>query len=130
MSAIPPINLNALLHCRGVEAERVEFKPSWNPDTTGIEVLRAICAFANDYHNLNGGYIIIGVAEQAGRAALPPQGLSAEEVDEAQKWIRSRCDRLVPSYPPIMSPETVAGRLVLVIWVPGERDATSSRSGR
>lgn len=119
MSAILPINLNALLNCRGVEAERVEFKPSWNPDTTGIEVVRAICAFANDYHNLNGGYIVIGVAEQDGRAVLPPQGLSAEEVDEAQKWIRSRCDRLVPSYPPIMSPETVAGRLVLVIWVPG-----------
>ena len=76
MSAILPINLDALLHCRGVESERVEFKASSNPDTTGVQVLRTICAFANDYHNLNGGYIVIGVEERDGRAVLPPIGLS------------------------------------------------------
>ena len=63
MSAILPINLDDLLHCRGVESERVEFKASWDPETTGLQVLRTICAFANDYHNLNGGYMVIGVAE-------------------------------------------------------------------
>ena len=68
MSAILPINLDALLHCRGVESERVEFKASWNASPTGAQVLRTICAFANDYHNLNGGYIVIGVAEQDGRS--------------------------------------------------------------
>ncbi|MDE2905571.1 MAG: putative DNA binding domain-containing protein [Acidobacteriota bacterium] len=118
MSAILPINLDALLHCRGVESERVEFKASWNPDTTGVQVLRTICAFANDYHNLNGGYVVIGVGESGGRAMLPPAGLSAGEVEAAQKWIRANCNRLDPAYPPILSPETVDGRFVLVVWAP------------
>ena len=118
MSSILPINIDSLLHCRGVESERVEFKASWNPAVTGVQVLRTICAFANDYHNLNGGYIVIGVEERDGRAVLPPVGLSAKDVEAAQKWIRGQCNRLDPQYPPILSPETVAGRLVLVVWAP------------
>ena len=78
MSAILQINLNALLRCRGVESERVEFKASWNPNTTGVQVLRTICAFANDYHNINGGYIVIGVAERDGRAVLPRKACPPE----------------------------------------------------
>ena len=118
MSTILPINLADLLHCRGVESERVEFKASWDERTTGPQVLRTICAFANDYHNLNGGYVVIGVGEREGRAALPPSGLSAEAVEAAQKWIRGNCNRLDPPYPPILSPELVDDRLVLVIWAP------------
>ena len=118
MSAILPINLDSLLHCRGVESERVEFKASWNAAATGAQVLRTICAFANDYHNLNGGYIVLGVEERDGRAVLPPLGLSTKDVEVARKWIRGQCNRLDPPYPPILSPETVADRLVLVVWVP------------
>ena len=29
MSAILPINMDDLLHCRGMESKRVEFKASW-----------------------------------------------------------------------------------------------------
>ena len=118
MSTILPINLDDLLHCRGVESERVEFKASWDERTTGPQVLRTICAFANDYHNLNGGYVVLGVGEREGRAALPPLGLSAEDVEAAQKWIRGNCNRLDPPYPPILSPEMIDDRLVLVIWAP------------
>ena len=118
MSTILPVNLDSLLYCRGVESERVEFKASWDPHTTGSQVLRTICAFANDYHNLNGGYVVIGVGERNGRAALPPSGLVAEEVEAAQKWIRGNCNRLDPPYQPIQSPETVEGRLILVVWAP------------
>lgn len=118
MSAILPINLDDLLYCRGVESERVEFKASWDPNTTGPQVLRTICAFANDYHNLNGGYVVIGVTECEGRAVLPPSGLSADEIEEAQRWIRGQCNRLDPPYPPILSPEMVGDRLILVVWAP------------
>ena len=118
MSAILPINLDDLLHCRGVESERVEFKASWDPHTTGPQVLKTICAFANDHHNLNGGYVVIGVEERDGRAVLPPAGLSAEEIETAQRWIRGNCNRLDPPYHPIPSPETVGDRLVLVVWAP------------
>ena len=116
--SILPVNVDDLLRCRGVESERVEFKASWDPATTGPQVLRTICAFANDYHNLNGGYVVIGVEERNGQAMLPPTGLSAEQVDVAQKWIRGHCNRLDPPYPPILSPERFGDRLILVVWVP------------
>ena len=118
MSTILPINLDDLLRCRGVESERVEFKASWNPERTGHQALRTICAFANDYHNLNGGYVIIGVEERDGRAALPPAGLSATELEAAQQWIRGNCNRLDPPYQPVLSPETVDDRIILVVWAP------------
>ena len=118
MSLILPINLEDLLYCRGVESERVEFKASWNPQTTGPQVLKTICAFANDFHNLNGGYVVIGVEEQEGRAVLPPSGLSTDEVELAQKWIRGNCNRMDPSYPPILSPETFRNVHLLVVWAP------------
>ncbi len=119
MSAILPINMDDLLHGRGVESERVECKASWDPNTTGFQTLRTICAFANDHHNLNGGYIIVGVEESAGRILLPPRGLSEEDVSAAQRWLRGQCRRLDPPYQPILSPERVEGRLVLVVWAPG-----------
>jgi predicted HTH transcriptional regulator len=57
-----PINLNDLLHQRTIESERIEYKAGWNPEA----VLHSICAFANDFHNLGGGYIVIGVSEENG----------------------------------------------------------------
>ena len=61
MSFILPINIEDLLHHQGVESSRIEFKANWDARTTGPQVLKSICAFANDLQNLNGGYIIIGV---------------------------------------------------------------------
>ena len=118
MSAILPVNLDDLLRVRRVESARIEFKAGWDPATTGLQALKTLCAFANDYHNLNGGYVVIGVAERDGRAALPPAGLSDRAVEAAQKWIRGNCNRLDPAYQPILSPETVSGRRILVIWAP------------
>ena len=108
MSTILPVNIDDLLNCRGIESAR----------TTGPQVLKTICAFANDLQNLNGGYIVLGVAESGGRAIMPPQGLSDGAIDEAQKWIRGNCNRIEPEYMPFLSPETVDGAAILVIWVP------------
>ena len=118
MSTILPINVDNLLHRRTVESERVEFKASWDTERTGPQVIRTICAFANDYHNLNGGYVVIGVEENEGRSVLPPRGLSEESIDAAQRWIRGQCNRLDPRYPPVLSPETIQDRLVLVVHAP------------
>ena len=40
-------------------------------------------------------------------------------MEAAQKWIRGQCNRLDPPYQPILSPETVADRRLLVVWVRG-----------
>ena len=118
MSTILPINVEDLLYCRGVESERVEFKASWNAATTGPQVLRTVCAFANDFHNLNGGYVVIGVGERDGHACLPPVGMSPAALAAAQRWIRGNCSRLDPPYAPILSPERVGDRHVLAVWAP------------
>ena len=76
-----PINIKDLLYGKPVEWERLEFKEGWNP----LDVLHTICAFANDFHNFGGGYILLGVAEQDGRPVLPPKGLEPSKIDRIQK---------------------------------------------
>jgi predicted HTH transcriptional regulator len=51
-----PINIDDVLRGQTVEWERLEFKKGWNPEA----ILHTLCAFANDFHNLGGGYIFIG----------------------------------------------------------------------
>ena len=127
MSRILQVNIDGLLRCQGVESARVEFKAGWDENTAGYQILKTICAFANDFQNINGGYIVVGVAEQDGYAILPPKGLDACEIDAIQKWIRGHCKRIDPEYQPVMSPETVDGKIVLVLWVPGS-DARPHRA--
>jgi len=119
MSSILPININDLLHFRGVECARVEFKASWDEKTTGLQVLHTICAYANDLQNLNGGYIVLGVETANGVAVLPPAGLEPGTLEDIQGWIRGKCNTLDPVYQPVMSPEIVQDRHILVIWAPG-----------
>ena len=110
-----PININDLLTARTVEWERLEFKASWNPKA----VLHTMCAFANDFHNLGGGYIIIGVDEDNGRPILPPAGLPVRQLDAIQKEIVELGYRIVPYYHPIIAPCEVNGRHILVLWAMG-----------
>ena len=122
MSAILPINPEDLLRGRSIESVRIEYKARWNPNITAFQVLKTICAFANDFQNLNGGYVVIGVAESEGRAVRPPVGLTGEEIDAAQRWLRGRCTEMRPSYTPVLSPEVLDGRDVLVVWAPASED--------
>lgn len=62
-----PINIEELIKGNIIESERIELKKGWNPQA----VIQTICAYANDFNNYGGGYIIIGVEEEngAGKAA-------------------------------------------------------------
>lgn len=110
-----PINIHDLFTGRVVEWERLEFKEGWNPEA----VIRSVCAFANDFHNWGGGYLVIGVAEADGRPVLPPKGLEPEQADAIQKKLLELGHKLRPAYHPVAVPATVQGKLILVIWVPG-----------
>lgn len=118
MSLILPVNVDDLLRARGVESARIEFKAAWDGARVGPQVLKTVCAFANDLHNLNGGYVVIGVEEDQGVARFPLAGLPREQLDAAQKWLRGQCNRMDPVYQPILSPEVVDGRALLVVWAP------------
>ena len=119
MSGILPVNVEDLLTGRPIESVRVEFKASWDPDTTGFQVLKTVCAFANDFQNLNGGYIVVGVDASGSQTV---RGLTDGEIDDAQRWIRGRCKAMRPGYVPALSPERIGERDVLVVWAPASED--------
>lgn len=110
-----PINIHELIHAKTVESERIEFKEGWNTEI----ILHTICAFANDVNNWGGGYLIIGIAEENGRAVLPPKGLDVSELDSIQKKLHALCHKLQPNYFPVVSPYEIEGKHILVVWVPG-----------
>ena len=55
------ININDLLNKQKIESNRIEFKKGWNPGS----IYHSICAFANDFDDLGGGYIIVGIETTA-----------------------------------------------------------------
>ncbi|MFQ5568244.1 MAG: Fic family protein [Rhodothermales bacterium] len=116
MTSKLPINLEDLLRQRTVEGERIEYKAGWNPDA----VIRTLCAFANDFENLGGGYIVIGQdCDDTGRPIFPPQGIPDHELDKIQQELLRYCNLIQPPYFPILSLERYEGRNLLVLWAPG-----------
>jgi len=110
-----PININDLLASGKIEWERLEFKKGWNPES----VIHTLCAFANDFHNLGGGYVVIGVAEQNGRPVLPPEGIELDKIDAIQNEIIELGHRILPYYHPVIAPCEVDGKTILVLWASG-----------
>src|SRR5579883_776813 len=114
-----PFDVDNLLNLRVIEGNRVEFKASWN-DVTRRNVIRSICAFANDVLNLNGGYIVLGAQEVDGRPSLPPAGLGNASLDRIQREIFGDCKKFIfPEYQPMICVEHVEDRPILVLCCPG-----------
>ncbi len=111
-----PINLHDLLRQRTIEGERVEYKAGWNPQS----VLHTICAFANDFHNLGGGYVVLGVEERDGQPLLPPKGLDAGRIEAVlNELLRLGQSAMAPHYHPLTGAYEVEGQTILVLWAPG-----------
>lgn len=117
MNSKLPIGIESLLS-GAVENSRLELKASWDPKTTGWQVIRTLCAFANDLQNLNGGYVVLGIAENDSIAERPIKGLAEQQIDAAQKWIRGHCQRIQPVYMPVMDVIQIDDRRALVLWAP------------
>ena len=116
MAAALPINIDRLLHQRTIEGERVEYKAGWNP----VSILQTISAFANDFNNLGGGYIILGVEEQNGRPILPPKGIDPDAIDGIQKELLNLGNSAIqPPYHPITAVHEIDGKTILVLYAPG-----------
>jgi len=130
-----PFDVAEYLQVEGVEKPRVEFKKAWHnkkesgPRGTYWQVVHSVCAFANDYYHVNGGYIIIGVEEKEDwedppddrQIILPPFGVPAKDLDRIQTEILGACrENIKPEYTPRISSEVVEmggeRKHVLVIW--------------
>lgn len=115
MAALP-INIKKLLRRRVVEGDRIEFKAGWNPDA----IIRTLCAFANDFENLGGGYIIIGQdCDPDGRPMRPPVGIAENQLDKIQQELLAACQQIKPPYFPTLTIYEVEDRKLLVLHAPG-----------
>lgn len=108
-----PINISDLISKKTIEDSRIEYKRSWNPE----KILHTICAFANDYENIGGGYIVVGIEEKDSR---PDQitGVTEEEVGRIIRDLAEICNMIDPYYVPVYSEEYYHDARLFVIWSP------------
>lgn len=104
-----PVNIEDLLNKRKLESNRIEFKRGWNPD----KIYRTICAFANDFDNIGGGYVLVGVEEENGVAKRPVVGVPMEDLDRIQRDMIGYNNKIEPYYMPRVDVQEVDGRYVL-----------------
>ena len=110
-----PVDIETLLNKQKIESERIEFKKGWNPTS----IYHSICAFANDFDNLGGGYILVGVEQdEKGLAKRPIVGIEVEKIDGILKDMVGFNNKIDPYYLPRTSVESIDGKSVIAIWVP------------
>ena len=110
------INIEDLLNKQRIESNRIEFKKGWNP----ASIYHSVCAFANDFDDLGGGYILVGVDsdDDTGLAIRPVEGVPIENIDGILQDMVRYNNKISPYYMPRTSVEEVDGKHVLVIWCP------------
>ncbi len=111
-----PISIPDLIGGNTVESARIEYKRSWNPES----IMHTICAFANDFDNWGGGYVVIGIEEINGMPASVV-GVCRSQIDKISKELQNLCNRIEPRYLPIYEIVEYKGKDVMVLWVPGGR---------
>lgn len=107
------ISIESLLNKEKIESDRIEFKEGWNPD----DIYRSICAYANDFDNQGGGYILIGVEEKDGIAVRPVKGVPENMLDQIQREMVGYNKKIIPAYSPKVSVEDVDGQKVIALWI-------------
>ncbi len=112
------INIEDLLNGKAVENNRLDYKEGWNPDS----IYRTICAFANDFEDTGGGYIVVGVKEENGRAVRPVLGVAPQMIEIIEKEMVGYNNLIQPYYQPRLFLEEADGKNILIIKVTaGER---------
>ncbi|WP_241076434.1 ATP-binding protein [Achromobacter xylosoxidans] len=114
------------------ESERVE----WKENVADVpDLVRTAVAFANDYSNLGGGYIVCGAIEKKdehGFQAVELVGLTSARFREVEGQLMAHCrDKVDPPVTPIVYEERIDGaddRRVLIFVIPSTGYAHCYRS--
>lgn len=110
------LSLQDILQRGLVEKERLEYKRGWNPE----EVMHTLCEFANDFFNLDGGYIVVGIeTNEDGEPILPPHGVPERELDLIGRKLIEISHKISPHYHPVAETCVIEGKTVLVLRAPG-----------
>ena len=112
------------------ESDQIE----WNENVADTDdVVATLSAFANDWSNLGGGYVICGAKEEKDEHGFPRVeivGLSATRLKEVEGKVLTACrDRVSPSIAPLVQ-ELLANsqdRRVLVFIMPATRSPHTFR---
>ncbi|MCX6873651.1 MAG: putative DNA binding domain-containing protein [Verrucomicrobia bacterium] len=124
----PKIDLSQLA---SRESEQVE----WKKNVADIDnVLRTISAFANDFQNLGGGYVVCGAEEVKDEHGFPKvefPGITSARFKEIENKVLADCRaKIDPELAPIVEelPGTEEGHRVLVFIVPASNNAHCYRA--
>lgn len=115
------------------ESERVEWKLNVADPSKAV---RTIVAFANDYSNLGGGYIVCGaeeIVDKAGFQAVNYIGMTSDRCKEIEGIVLSHCrEHVDPEIVPVVDEiETEdEGRRILVFIIAATGQAHSYRSDK
>ena len=108
------------------ESEQVE----WEENVADTDdVAETLSAFANDWSNLGGGYVVCGAKEEKDEYGFPKiaiVGLSASRIKEVEGKVLAACrDRVSPSIAPLVQelPTEFPDKRVLVFIMPATRTA-------
>ncbi|MCX7043962.1 MAG: putative DNA binding domain-containing protein [Candidatus Sumerlaeota bacterium] len=111
-------------------AERESEQVEWKENVADTEdVVRAVVAFANDYSNLGGGYVVCGAAEtrdEHGFQKMALTGMTAARCREVEGAVLSDCrEKVEPPIVPIVDEQSAAtpDRRILVFIVPASGHA-------
>ncbi|NOQ55726.1 MAG: AAA family ATPase, partial [Nanohaloarchaea archaeon] len=105
-----PISINKLMETNMIESERLELKEGFNPE----KVLHTMCAFANDFNNWGGGYILLGVSDT--RNVI---GVDEKQIDSIMKQILNLSNKIYFPYFPIVEPVKYLDKMLIVLYCPG-----------
>ncbi len=114
------------------ESEQIEWKENV-ADTD--DVVETLSAFANDWANLGGGYVICGAKEEKDEHGFPRlviTGLTASRLKEVEGRVLTACrERVSPSIGPLVEelPTDNPERRVLIFIMPATRTAHLFRRG-
>jgi len=108
-----PIDIEKMLDSNIVEDERLEFKKGWNPEP----ILHTICAFANDIHNLGGGFIIVGMSDRG-----TVEGVEPSSIDRMNRDLLDLVYRISPAFTVESQCFELKGKMLFAIWAPSGRE--------
>ena len=93
-----------------IESTRLEFKSGINYEA----IIHTIAAFANDFDNIGGGYILIGVNDKGSSKEII--GVKSEEIVQFEKKLLEYCHLIEPLYMPRISIEEYENKNIIVLW--------------
>src|SRR5882762_5294898 len=118
-------------------ARRESEQTEWKENVAEInDVVQTLSAFANDFQNLGGGYVVCGAKEEKDADGFPRlvrTGLAANRLREVENTVLARCrDRVSPPLVPLVEelPTGEASRRVLVFLQPATGTAHTFRRGQ